>query len=412
MPFNYFERFVAFKYLKPLRSDGLLSIISWFSFIGIAIGVATLIIVMSVMNGFKVELQNRIIGFNGHLYINKLGENISDYQLDYENFDNINFIDPNITFQSLMISGKQNNGVLVKAINPKNLENYRLIYENLNSTKSEPLSCDCIILGDTMATKLGLSIGSNIKLYSTQTISTPFGSLPKSKEFEISGTFHSGMSEYDNNFTLISLKNGQQLTGYVDKVSIIEIHLVDPNNIKNTKLQLIKNYPLGEYVIRDWQEVNSTYFEALKVERTVMFIILSLIILIAAFNVVTSLFILVKNKTKEIAIMRTIGLSRSGIMRIFILIGSIVGISGTLVGTLCGYIITINLENIRSLLNNQFGLNLFPPQLYYIDQIPTNIQSAQILYIVFFSIIISILATIYPSYAASRLEIKGILKNA
>ena len=412
MPFNYFERFVAFKYLKPLRSDGLLSIISWFSFIGIAIGVATLIIVMSVMNGFKVELQNRIIGFNGHLYINKLGENISDYQLDYENFDNINFIDPNITFQSLMISGKQNNGVLVKAINPKNLENYRLIYENLNSTKSEPLSCDCIILGDSMATKLGLSIGSNVKLYSTQTISTPFGSLPKSKEFEISGTFHSGMSEYDNNFTLISLKNGQQLTGYVDEVSIIEIHLVDPNNIKNTKLQLIKNYPLGEYVIRDWQEVNSTYFEALKVERTVMFIILSLIILIAAFNVVTSLFILVKNKTKEIAIMRTIGLSRSGIMRIFILIGSIVGISGTLVGTLCGYLITINLENIRSLLNNQFGLNLFPPQLYYIDQIPTNIQSTQILYIVFFSIIISILATIYPSYAASRLEIKGILKNA
>ena len=412
MPFNYFERFVAFKYLKPLRSDGLLSIISWFSFIGIAIGVATLIIVMSVMNGFKVELQNRIIGFNGHLYVNKLGENISDYQLDYENFDNINFIDPNITFQSLMISGKQNNGVLVKAINPKNLENYRLIYENLNSTKSEPLSCDCIILGDTMATKLGLSIGSNVKLYSTQTISTPFGSLPKSKEFEISGTFHSGMSEYDNNFTLISLKNGQQLTGYVDEVSIIEIHLVDPNNIKNTKLQLIKDYPLGEYVIRDWQEVNSTYFEALKVERTVMFIILSLIILIAAFNVVTSLFILVKNKTKEIAIMRTIGLSRSGIMRIFILIGSIVGISGTLVGTLCGYIITINLENIRSLLNNQFGLNLFPPQLYYIDQIPTNIQSTQILYIVFFSIIISILATIYPSYAASRLEIKGILKNA
>ena len=412
MPFNYFERFVAFKYLKPLRSDGLLSIISWFSFIGIAIGVATLIIVMSVMNGFKVELQNRIIGFNGHLYINKLGENISDYQLDYENFDNINFIDPNITFQSLMISGKQNNGVLVKAINPKNLENYRLIYENLNFTKSEPLNCDCIILGDTMATKLGLSIGSNVKLYSTQTISTPFGSLPKSKEFEISGTFHSGMSEYDNNFTLISLKNGQQLTGYVDEVSIIEIHLVDPNNIKNTKLQLIKDYPLGEYVIRDWQEVNSTYFEALKVERTVMFIILSLIILIAAFNVVTSLFILVKNKTKEIAIMRTIGLSRSGIMRIFILIGSIVGISGTLVGTLCGYIITINLENIRSLLNNQFGLNLFPPQLYYIDQIPTNIQSTQILYIVFFSIIISILATIYPSYAASRLEIKGILKNA
>ncbi|MDC3262750.1 lipoprotein-releasing ABC transporter permease subunit [Pelagibacterales bacterium] len=411
MPFNYFERFVAFKYLKPLRSDGLLSIISWFSFIGIAIGVATLIIVMSVMNGFKIELQKRIIGFNGHLYISKFESNIENYQFNIDEFTNIEFVDPNITFQSLMISKNQNNGVLVKAINPINLSNYELIYENLNSSKILPLDCDCIIIGDTLATKLGLNLGSKIKLYSTQTISTPFGSLPKSKEFEVSGTFHTGMSEYDSNFTIISLKNGQDLTSNKNKVSIIEIHLLDPNNLKETKLKLIKNYPVGEYLIRDWKEVNSTYFEALKVERTVMFIILSLIILIAAFNVVTSLFILVKNKTKEIAIMRTIGISRSGIMRIFLLIGSVVGISGTIIGTVIGYLITVNLENIRSILNSQFGLNLFPPQLYYIDQIPTDMQLIQVVYIFIFSILVSILATIYPSYAASRLEIKGILKN-
>ena len=411
MPFNYFERFVAFKYLKPLRSDGLLSIISWFSFIGIAIGVATLIIVMSVMNGFKIELQKRIIGFNGHLYISKFETNIENYQFNIDEFTNIEFVDPNITFQSLMISKNQNNGVLVKAINPINLSNYKLIYENLNSSKRLPLDCDCIIIGDTLATKLGLNLGSKIKLYSTQTISTPFGSLPKSKEFEVSGTFHTGMNEYDSNFTIISLKNGQDLTSNKNKVSIIEIHLLDPNNLKETKLKLIKNYPVGEYLIRDWKEVNSTYFEALKVERTVMFIILSLIILIAAFNVVTSLFILVKNKTKEIAIMRTIGISRSGIMRIFLLIGSVVGISGTIIGTAIGYLITVNLENIRSILNSQFGLNLFPPQLYYIDQIPTDIQLIQVVYIFIFSILVSILATIYPSYAASRLEIKGILKN-
>ena len=411
MPFNYFERFVAFKYLKPLRSDGLLSIISWFSFIGIAIGVATLIIVMSVMNGFKIELQKRIIGFNGHLYISKFETNIENYQFNIDEFTNIEFVDPNITFQSLMISKNQNNGVLVKAINPINLSNYKLIYENLNSSKILPLDCDCIIIGDTLATKLGLNLGSKIKLYSTQTISTPFGSLPKSKEFEVSGTFHTGMNEYDSNFTIISLKNGQDLTSNKNKVSIIEIHLLDPNNLKETKLKLIKNYPVGEYLIRDWKAVNSTYFEALKVERTVMFIILSLIILIAAFNVVTSLFILVKNKTKEIAIMRTIGISRSGIMRIFLLIGSVVGISGTIIGTVIGYLITVNLENIRSILNSQFGLNLFPPQLYYIDQIPTDIQLIQVVYIFIFSIFVSILATIYPSYAASRLEIKGILKN-
>ena len=211
--------------------------------------------------------------------------------------------------------------------------------------------------------------------------------------------------------TIISLKNGQDLTSNKNKVSIIEIHLINPNNLKDTKLKLIKNYPVGEYLIRDWKEVNSTYFEALKVERTVMFIILSLIILIAAFNVVTSLFILVKNKTKEIAIIRTIGISRSGIMRIFLLIGSVVGISGTIIGTVIGYLITVNLENIKSILNSQFGLNLFPPQLYYIDQIPTDMQLIQVVYIFIFSILVSILATIYPSYAASRLEIKGILKN-
>ena len=249
MPFNYFERFVAFKYLKPLRSDGLLSIISWFSFIGIAIGVATLIIVMSVMNGFKLELQDRIIGFNGHLYINKLGENIDDFAINENEFANIKFVDPNITFQSLMISGNKNNGVLVKAIDPKSLKNYDLIYKNLNANILDPLSGNSIILGDMLALKLGLTIGSKIKLYSTQTIMTPFGSLPKSKEFEISGTFHSGMSEYDNNFTLISLENGQSLTNSLDQVSIIEIHLKNPNKIDDTKLLLTKYYPTEEYLM-------------------------------------------------------------------------------------------------------------------------------------------------------------------
>ena len=269
-----------------------------------------------------------------------------------------------------------------------------------------------IFLGSSLAERLNAELGSEIKVYTSSSINSPFGQLPRSRLMYVGGYFHTGMSEYDNNFTLISLENGQSLTNSLDQVSIIEIHLKNPNKINDTKLSLTKYYPTKEYLIRDWKEVNRTFFEALKVERTVMFIILSLIILIAAFNVITSLFILVKNKTKEIAILRTIGLSRHGIMRIFLLIGSIVGISGTAIGAILGCVITINLENIRYLLNNQFGLNLFPSQLYYIDQIPTNIQSTQIIYIIIFSISVSILATIYPSYAASRLEIKGILKNA
>ena len=190
---------------------------------------------MSVMNGFKLELQDRIIGFNGHLYINKLGENIDDFAINENMFANIKFVDPNITFQSLMISSNKNNGVLVKAIDPKNLKNYDLIYKNLNTNMLDPLSGNSIVLGDMLALKLGLTIGSKIKLYSTQTIMTPFGSLPKSKEFEISGTFHSGMSEYDNNFTIISLENGQILTSSLDQVSIIEIHLKNPNKMDDTK---------------------------------------------------------------------------------------------------------------------------------------------------------------------------------
>ena len=230
-----------------------------------------------------------------------------------------------------MIAGSTNTGVLVKAISPSILGNYKIINENINTVRNNPLDCDCILIGDTLATKLGLEIGSLVTLYSTQTISTPFGSLPKTKDLIISGIFHSGMSEYDSNFTLISLKNGQSLTNNGDKVTTIEIHLSNPNNIDETKLRLSQQFSSTNYLVRDWKEVNSTFFEALKVERIVMFIILSLIILIAALSFLSKVFNSSPMRlTKEIAIMRTIGLSRMGIMRIFLLIGSVVGISGNL----------------------------------------------------------------------------------
>ncbi len=410
MPFNQFERFIAFRYLKPLRSGGLLSIISWFSFIGICIGVATLIIVMSVMNGFRYELENRIIGFNGHIYIQKIEKYFKyDFQ-DLEEIHEIKFIDPNITIQSLITSDYATKGILVKSIIPENIKHYTFINENVIADNE--FNDSGIILGAALLDNIGAEIGSSIKLFSSNTISSPFGQLPKSISLKIKGIFNSGMSEYNSSFAFISLKNAQKIIGLNDKISVIEVHLKDLDLTDYVKTEIEEKFKNNNLIIKDWKDINQSFWEVLSTERTVMFLILSLIVIVAAFNVITSLFILVKNKSKEIALLKTIGADSNTILKIFLLVGSIIGIGGTIIGAILGSIITINLENIRQTLNNIFNLNLFPSEFYYIDRIPTSIDMSEIFFIILFSISISILATIYPAYAASKLEIKKILNNA
>ena len=410
MAFNLFERFVAFRYLKPLRSGGLLSIISWFSFIGICIGVATLIIVMSVMNGFRYELESRIIGFNGHIFIQKFEEY---FEYDFENLEEleeIKFVDPNITIQSLITTDFATKGILVKSIVPKNIKHYSFISKDM-FIESE-LDDNDIILGSSLAKSIGAEVGTNIKLFSSNTISSPFGQLPRSMNLEVKGTFNSGMSEYDTSFAFISLKNAQRISALDDEISIIEIHLTDLNSTESVKKKIEDKFADKDLIVRDWKEINKSFWIVLSTERTVMFLILSLIIIVAAFNVITSLFILVKNKSKEIALLKTIGVDNNSILRIFLLVGSVIGIGGTIIGAILGSIITMSLENIRLTLNSLFNLNLFPSEYYYIDQIPTSIDFNEVLFIVLFSIFISILATIYPAYSASKLQIKRILNNA
>ena len=410
MPFNNFERFIALRYLKPLRSGGLLSIISWFSFLGICIGVATLIIVMSVMNGFRHELENRIIGFNGHIFIQKF-DNYFDYNFNkLENIKGIKFVDPNITIQALASTNEATKGILVKSILPKNIAHYTFIEKKMRTPTI--LEEKNIILGYNLAASMGLEVGSNIKLFSSDTISSPFGQLPRSMIMTVSSTFNSGMSEYDTNFAFISLDNAQKISGLENEVSTIEVHL---NNLEDTELikkNIINDFIDENLIVRDWMEINKSFWKVLSTERTVMFLILSLIIIVAAFNVITSLFILVKNKSREIALLKTIGTDNGKILRIFLLVGSTIGVAGTIIGSLLGAVITINLESIRLFLNQVFNLNLFPSEFYYIDQIPTFIDIKQIAIVILFSISISILATIYPAYTASRLEIKRILNNA
>ena len=410
MPFNNFERFIAFRYIKPLRSEGLLSIISWFSFFGICIGVATLIITMSVMNGFRYELENRIIGFNGHIYINNYEKYFEDISQDFSSINEIEFIDANITDQVLISANAETRGIILKSFNSENIDYYNFRNKKDDSNK---FMLDEIYLGSKLAERLNVEIGSQIKLYTSSSINSPFGQLPKSRLINVGGYFDTGMSEYDGNYAFLNLEEMQKIYGVNNRVSAIEIHLKDSSftdRINNQVNEIIKEKEL--FYSRDWKQVNAFFFETLSIERNVMFIILSLIIIVAAFNVITCLFILVKNKANEIAILKTIGTPDISILRIFIIIGSLIGVAGSLIGSLIGIIVTLNLENIRQILNNLFNLNLFPSQFYFIDKIPTIIDYNQIFFIFVFSIIISLLATIYPSRVASKMKIKDIFSNA
>ena len=410
MPFNNFERFIAFRYIKPLRSEGLLSIISWFSFFGICIGVATLIITMSVMNGFRYELENRIIGFNGHIYINNYEKYFEDISQDFSSINEIKFIDANITDQVLISANAETRGIILKSFNSENIDHYNFKNKKDDSNK---FMLDEIYLGSKLAERLNVEIGSQIKLYTSSSINSPFGQLPKSRLINVGGYFDTGMSEYDSNYAFLNLEEMQKIYGVNNRVSAIEIHLKDSSftdRINNQVNEIIKEKEL--FYSRDWKQVNAFFFETLSIERNVMFIILSLIIIVAAFNVITCLFILVKNKANEIAILKTIGTPDISILRIFIIIGSLIGVAGSLIGSLIGIIVTLNLENIRQILNNLFNLNLFPSQFYFIDKIPTIIDYNQIFFIFVFSIIISLLATIYPSRVASKMKIKDIFSNA
>ncbi len=406
MPFNYFERFIAFRYLVPLRKGGLLSVISWLSFIGICIGVATLIIVMSVMNGFHNELKKRIIGFNGHIYI----KNIEPYFKNDKSLSEIKeilFVDKNISIQALISSANKSNGIVIKSINDENIKFYEFV-DNLNNDNL--LTANSIILGEELAFSLGVLPGDEIKVTSSSMISTPLGQIPRSHKMAVSATFSSGMSEYDKNFAFTSLANVQKLLSLNDEISTIEIHLKDINDVEKVKSDLLNIYN-NDYLVKDWIDLNSSFWEVLATERELMFFVLSLIIIIAAFNIVTSLFILVQNKNREIAVLKTIGSSDNSILRIFLLVGTFIGFSGTIIGSILGILFTINIDTIRNLLNSTFNLNLFPAEFYYLDKMPTSIDLTQIILIILFSLIISIIATVYPAYKASKTEIRGILNN-
>ena len=398
------ERIIAFRYLKPKKKEGFLKIISIFSFTGIALGVAILIIVMSVMNGFRTELIDKILGFNPHIIVKPFEKKITQDELN--NLDNISekISSTALTFngQGILINKENTIGVIVRSYVDDDIEKIDLIKNGIIDGSLDSFEKNKIIIGKELAISLNLVVGDDIALMSTSNLQTPFGNLPLQERFTISSVFSTGLAEFDQNVIFLPFKNANSLFELDDKDINLEIFLNKPDSADFIKEKIQKIFT--NHYVYSWTDLNRSFFGALKVERNVMFIILTLIIIVAAFNIISGLTILVKNKTKEIAILRTLGVSKKSVTKIFFLIGFTIGSLATLTGVTFGILFSYYIEEIRILITTIFNIKLFPEEIYFLNQMPSEINIGYILIISFFSLIITFLATIFPSLSAAKLD--------
>ena len=404
---NKAEILIISRYLRPKNKDGFLRVISKFSFIGIILGVATLIIVMSVMNGFRINLLDKLLNYQPHVSfqssINYLKERENILKIARQNkipIENINLVNNS---KALIVTKKESFGVLVKSFDQYDIENN---YFLKNSILKGQFKNDKIGIGSDLASKLFLDIGDIITVLSNKSETTPFGIIPKQHSFKIGFIFSTGMYEFDNNFLVINLKQSKLISNNNNE---IEIKLKNPDQSILLTEKLKENY--NKNLVFSWIDNNKTFFDALKLERNVMFIILSLIIVVAAFNIISVLTILIKNKCKEISILRSIGFTKNSILKIFIFTGSMIGILGTLIGVFSGILLSLYLENIRLFLNDLFNINIFPSEIYFLSKLPSYINYNTILIISIVSIIIVFIASLFPSLSASKLDPIKNLKN-
>ena len=398
------ERIIAFRYLKPKKKEGFLRVISIFSFTGIALGVAILIIVMSVMNGFRTELINKILGFNPHIIIKPY-----DKKIIRENIYNLDVLKKNIsrtafTFsgQGILINRENTTGILVRSYLQNDIEKIDLIKNGIVDGSLNSFTKNTISIGKELAISLGLVIGDEITLMSTANLQTPFGNLPLQERFTVSSVFSTGLVEFDQNVIFMPFENANSLFELSDVDINLEIFLNKPDNAQLIKEEIQKIF--SDHYVYSWADLNKSFFSALKVERNVMFIILTLIIIVAAFNIISGLTILVKNKTKEIAILRTLGISKNSIAKVFFLTGFTIGLLATITGVIIGILFSYNIEEIRVLITSVFNIRLFPEEIYFLSQMPSEINLGYIFIISFFSLLITFLATIFPSLSAARLD--------
>ena len=398
------ERKIAFRYLKPKKKEGFLKVISIFSFTGISLGVAILIIVMSVMNGFRTELINKILGFNPHIIIKPYDKKINEDEL--KNFDSIkkNISRSSLTFngQAVLINKKNTIGILVRSYFNDEINKIDLIKKGIIDGSLDNFTNKTISIGKELAISLDLIVGDEIILMSTSNLQTPFGNLPLQEKFKISSVFSTGLAEFDQNVVFIPYDDAKSLFELSDLDINLEIFLNNPEKAQSLKTQFQEIF--NNHYVYTWADLNKSFFGALKVERNVMFIILTLIIIVAAFNIISGLTILVKNKTKEIAILRTLGISKNSVAKVFFIIGFTIGSLATITGVTIGVLFSYYIEEIRILITSIFNIRLFPEEIYFLSQIPSEINLSYIFVISLFSLVITFFATIFPSLSAAKLD--------
>jgi len=396
------EKEITFRFLKARKKDGFLNVISIFSFIGIGLGVAVLIIVMSVMNGFRTELINKIVGFNAHITVDPYENEIELSKIN----SNLKSISKDLILsnkgEAIIIKSDTSKGILLRGYKSNDFSKLKIFDNNLFLGNKEILSKNYLSIGKELSFTLDLDVGDSVTLMSSVGVETIIGNLPKQKTFLVSSIFESGLTDFDNNVAFINLKTLEEFFNLDKKDRNLEIYLNNPKNIEYQKTITQENFP-NDFVY-SWSDMNSSLFSALKVERNVMFIILSLIIIVAAFNIISGLTILVKNKTREIAILKSIGVLNKSIIKIFFLIGVIIGTSATIFGIVLGVTFSMYVENLRQFLSSVFNISLFPEEIYFLSSMPSEINPFSIFIISICSIFITIIVSIFPALKAAKLD--------
>jgi lipoprotein-releasing system permease protein len=404
--FSPFEWMVALRYLRARRKEGFISVIALFSFIGITLGVATLIIVMAVMNGFRQELFDKMLGLNGHVVVHSLS-NFADYD-DVANrirkVPGVKYALPLVEGQVMITTPSTSSGALVRGLREQDLKELKAVSQNIRFGTLDGFDKQPgVALGSRLANELNVRVGDQVSLITPHGAATALGTAPRVKRYPVVAIFEIGMSEYDASIVFMPLNEAQLYFNQPGSVTVLEVVLDSPDEVGAVSPKIISAGGPSIYV-SDWRQRNATFFTALQVERNVMFLILTLIVLVAALNIISGLIMLVKDKGHDIAILRTMGATRGAVMRIFFITGASIGIVGTLAGFLLGVLVCLNIERLRELIGWITSTDLFSPELYYLSQLPAEMDSGETTAVVIMALLLSVLATLYPSWRASRLD--------